>query len=323
MKIKYLIVLFLVQAISIQFFTLVAQEICNNGVDDDGDGLVDCFDEECEGRSPDCDGFFYPVDPADTGCTSSPALTGMNISWNQGFSSGTAANGWIAGDIDNDGMPEVLMNNFSNVIVLNGNDGSTERTISFDNGVHEMAMADVNNDGFAEIFATDNSENYVECRSYDGNQIWITPNINDSIPSEGYISIADFNFDGVPEVHCGRTIINAVTGEIICTGYEPVTVKQNYSIAADVLDYDASTCPDCDGLELIYRNEVYSVDIPGKSITLRATAPGGRPGGRTGVVDFDQDGALDIVVVEYNSGAGPDPNSLYVWEPRTDRKSVV
>ena len=28
--------------------TLSAQEICNNGIDDDGDGLIDLLDEECQ-----------------------------------------------------------------------------------------------------------------------------------------------------------------------------------------------------------------------------------------------------------------------------------
>ena len=31
---------------------LLGQEICNNGIDDDGDGLIDLFDDECE-----CEGF--------------------------------------------------------------------------------------------------------------------------------------------------------------------------------------------------------------------------------------------------------------------------
>src|SRR5215470_4342327 len=29
-------------------FTTVAQEICNNGIDDDGDGLVDLHDPDCQ-----------------------------------------------------------------------------------------------------------------------------------------------------------------------------------------------------------------------------------------------------------------------------------
>ena len=33
-------------------FTLIGDEICDNGIDDDGDGLVDCDDEDCPGGNP-------------------------------------------------------------------------------------------------------------------------------------------------------------------------------------------------------------------------------------------------------------------------------
>lgn len=39
--------------------TLFSQEICNNDIDDDGDGLVDCLDPDCL-DSPDCPAFDFP-----------------------------------------------------------------------------------------------------------------------------------------------------------------------------------------------------------------------------------------------------------------------
>ena len=307
--------------ITVLFFSFIlsvlimnAQEICNNGIDDDGDGLVDCFDQECDG-SADCNGFFFPVDPADTGCTHTPALNGMSIQWNNPNYSWMEQFPFVAGDIDNDGMPEVIINNAGGPVVLNGTDGTFESTLSFF-GSNKMAFADVDDDGYAEIFATLNGGS-VECRTYDDVHVWTANNLTDSIPDDGFINIADFNMDGNPEVYMGRTILDAQTGAKIYVAHEPILQYFNYSIAADVLEYNAATCPDCDGLELVYRNEVYSVDIPGKSITLRATAPGGRPIGKAGVVDFDQDGKLDIVVAAPWVSTNPGPNSLYVWEPRT------
>ncbi|MEO1256398.1 MAG: hypothetical protein AAFY41_16135 [Bacteroidota bacterium] len=52
------------KSILVTLFTitsLLAQaqtEICNNGTDDDGDGLIDCFDGDCS-TAADCDGFFF------------------------------------------------------------------------------------------------------------------------------------------------------------------------------------------------------------------------------------------------------------------------
>ena len=50
----------LIPFILFPIMTIYAQEICDNGIDDDSDGLVDCFDPECEGSAP-CDGFFFPL----------------------------------------------------------------------------------------------------------------------------------------------------------------------------------------------------------------------------------------------------------------------
>ena len=54
MKSKYFIlVLSLLFGIVFNVFSQTT-EICSNGIDDDGDGLIDCVDPDCMG-SPDCD----------------------------------------------------------------------------------------------------------------------------------------------------------------------------------------------------------------------------------------------------------------------------
>ncbi len=49
MNIIYKYIIILILHIPILLFS---QEICNTGIDDDGDGLIDLFDDECE-----CSGF--------------------------------------------------------------------------------------------------------------------------------------------------------------------------------------------------------------------------------------------------------------------------
>jgi hypothetical protein len=64
------------------------QEICDNGIDDDGDGLHDCFDEDCQDAlgcvAEDCDNGFDDdgdgfIDCEDPSCASSPACMGGEI----------------------------------------------------------------------------------------------------------------------------------------------------------------------------------------------------------------------------------------------------
>lgn len=48
---------------------LNAQEICDNSIDDDGDGLIDCYDKDCSFNQH-CDGFFL----GDTKCSEKPEV---------------------------------------------------------------------------------------------------------------------------------------------------------------------------------------------------------------------------------------------------------
>lgn len=66
---KLFIIVFFISA------NVLAQEntalLCTNGVDDDGDGLIDCYDNDCSDLTI-CDGFFISTD-AD--CNISPPLS--------------------------------------------------------------------------------------------------------------------------------------------------------------------------------------------------------------------------------------------------------
>ena len=52
---------FLTVCLSLFSVVLFAQdEICDNGIDDDGDGLVDCLDPDCIDSFEDCPAFSFP-----------------------------------------------------------------------------------------------------------------------------------------------------------------------------------------------------------------------------------------------------------------------
>ena len=54
--------------------TIWAQEICNNGVDDDGDGLIDCYDTGDCSADPSCANFFFgQAIPSCDGTTTPPS----------------------------------------------------------------------------------------------------------------------------------------------------------------------------------------------------------------------------------------------------------
>ena len=77
------------------------QEICNNGIDDDGNGLIDCYDPQCNGN-PDCSDFFYGK-PALT-CTTNPTnpTFSLNTLW-QSPMNVSARSTMMVGDMDGDG----------------------------------------------------------------------------------------------------------------------------------------------------------------------------------------------------------------------------
>ena len=96
-------------------FNLSAQEggIAGNGIDDDGDGPIDCHDSECSG-SADCDVFYFGnTTPR---CQSSPqpgetfTLTRIWDTDNTAYPMDQRQTVLVA-DIDQNGIPEVIGKN--------------------------------------------------------------------------------------------------------------------------------------------------------------------------------------------------------------------
>ncbi|PHS10058.1 MAG: hypothetical protein COA88_03245 [Kordia sp.] len=304
-----------------------SQEICNNGIDDDGDGYVDCYDDECFG-DPSCSDSYFGK-PIAT-CQYIPPVSNFILkeTWRTDNTLYPMDNRQtpIVGDIDNDGIPEVIAKDdqsANRLYVFNGADGTHELTItapSSDRFLDAIAIADVDLDGFGEIiFVAQNPDRTLYCYEHDGTLKW------NAIDLVGYSadadrwtpSIADFDADGVPEIYVGNMIFNSLTGVKIAEGgstnskgSSSSSANEPFPVAVDVLP-DAF-CANCTGLELVCGNQVYSVNIATGTMTVEVTAVGGADG-LTSLADMDLDGDLDAVVCYQTGGRG----NIFIWDIQT------
>ncbi len=312
-------------------------EICGNGLDDDNDGLIDCYDVDCNG-SLSCQNSFVNNSAS---CQYSPgtATFGMQTQWqtakaNYGIFSTLTP---IAGDWDNDGIVEIFAYKHngltgssagpSNVIyVIDGNGGLVEDSIIMSNNAlglqtSGMAIADLDNDLFGELIVINTSRSIV-CYEHTGALKWTSPAL--PLPLNPFLNIADFNQDGHAEVYCSNQIFNGQTGTFIGSGPNPPTgalgapvtsgqlISFGVSMAADVLP--TAFCADCAGLELIAGHQVYSVNIGTGTLTIQ-NAAFNSAAGFTALADYDNDGDLDAIVA--TDAASPGQNFIYVWDIQT------
>ncbi|WP_338759441.1 T9SS type A sorting domain-containing protein [Bernardetia sp. ABR2-2B] len=311
----------------------VQPEICNNSIDDDGDGNIDCGDPDCAGID-DCPGCIFQItDPGEFQLFQFKVIpvNGNNIGYQTP----------IFGDVDGDGETEIVVLGDNGIIsVLNPrNDGNPDVEYTQtglrdpDGATSLLTMANVDGDAFIEFFyvTSDNNSPVVSYQYVPGVGFQLEwesddPAINPiaarrvSNTDRANTNLTDFNEDGVPEVYTGGTIFNAQTGEWL--GYvgagnpdgdprdtgDPIFQISN---AADVLPN--AFCADCAGLELLAGNTVYSVNIATNTITPVAVAPipliGGFRDAVMSVADMDNDGDIDAVVSGYGR--------IYVWDIQT------
>ncbi|MEO1625602.1 MAG: M43 family zinc metalloprotease [Bacteroidota bacterium] len=339
-------------ASTVYIVRVLCLEICDNGIDDDGDGLVDCFDDDCCAFCT--DNYYASCADSCSVIVPQPSISARleRLSPKDSF---YAVNNLIVGDIDQDGIVELVGTRNPSI-----NGGFTALSESFfiyeptENRVQDVVtvpdhsfyrvqcplLADVDRDGRAEIFTTVTSSSrgdlgidyFPVCLKWNGSSYesaWISdskiqydsnldPDIEYGVLN---LSAADFNGDGKVEIYTTNRIWDAETGELLTNGGPTNSMglsdkrfTKSFSHAIDVLP--AGFCPNCDGLELVAGNQVYAVgQQPNWSMEVVAELPNVADG-HTSVVDFDADGDLDAVLL-YDS---PNPNfslEVVVWDIQT------
>ncbi len=320
----------------IYFFTLClslwastgyAQEICANGIDDDLDGFIDCFDSECANNIV-CDGGYVGNDLL---CEAKPAeFPKFSLALESASPNGSATHlgRTVIGDLDRDGIPEmVTVNRYSRkIFILNGNNTAgvntikRERTVTYRPAWEDIAIANVDNDNCAEIFVLSTGWRLY---SYDCNlnELW-----SRQLPGDpGTMGLADFNGDGQVELYARNAIYNAHTGAEIVA---PTATWGDFNggpVAVDILNdvtKNAHLLTDAikdDNLELVVGGTIYSVNIGAGTITNEKTLPtyGKKVNSdATSIADYNLDGSLDVVM----TGRNTDNNrtTIFFWDVKTN-----
>ncbi|HEY9048560.1 MAG TPA: gliding motility-associated C-terminal domain-containing protein [Ohtaekwangia sp.] len=328
-------------------------EICDNGIDDDGDRFIDCYDKECTIDAA-CSGFFIGKDVTCNVKPDSFPPFEMKIKFKSEPKRTNHINRLIAGDVDDDGIPEIV------TTYRNGNNSPTEgvinilqaplagATLLLDKQINtladglpptfeDIAMADINKDGCAEIFilsAESDGVNYkIIAYNCNGTKVWTNP-INFSF-YPGTMGLADFDGDGAVELYTRTQIYDAhsgtLMGENIFGGSLPK--NSNAPIAVDIL-------PASSTMELVAGCRIYEVNINrpapppaippvnGSTLTLSKqrteyfTRKGRTSGSGTSVADFNLDGYLDVVAVGSLNDDASNNNqttTIFFWDVQNDQ----
>ena len=347
---------------------LCTVEVCDNGIDDDGDGLIDCFDcDDCAG-SVDCPDNYACTDVNCFLETTGYSDFGIQLAESSTAGDYLAYQTVLTADIDGDDTIEVIAaRDLQQIDVLSGKNINTIEHAITSGGAWEMAVGVGNQTGSNMAVAQLDGTGYLEIifigyptvspypprlfvLSYNGTSWdldWSTAALDYNNPGNiisGTVGVADFDFDGQPEVYVGDNIFdvsgiggcgNCITQMISVQSTAPGGVHKgtNYELGSDQRTlapavYDllsASDCggdPECNGLELIAGGQVYSVDINAGTATVRADLAGFGGSdtyhdGPTTIADMNLDGSPDIVVSGgFITGTGYNKGT-YIWNKDT------
>jgi gliding motility-associated-like protein len=300
-----------------------SQEICNNGLDDDGDGYVDQFDVDCSGMlAPSC----FATAPAN--------VFGIQLNIQGTNNEVDVAHAPTIGDIDGDGKPEIisaLANNALGYRAYHVNGSSLVTVCDFvipvaspvGGCVNQPAIADIDKDGTAEVICV-NSSGFVYVFSHTGGTAAVHEFLSDAAADINFGSprVADIDEDGVPEIIIGNDVFRFNLGAGTLTrvihgsnslpyGHDNPSTSWGADIV--VVDIIASN----PGKEIIAGSVVYAPNMGAGTLTVLknlSTISGGvvpaNADGPTAIADLDLDGDLDIA---FSNGT-----RFYIWDPNAN-----
>jgi gliding motility-associated-like protein len=325
----------------------IGTEICDNGLDDDLDGLTDCLDfNSCIGV-PFCQSVTVNCQTIEF-----ENKFGVRKAWQSTESNINAIAVPIVGNLDpqNGLVSEIIITDgvgrSSNSLFIFQGDGSDRdqpAVLPISGGLHNYpasvpALADIDRDGSPELIILGGDKILRVYRYFDRNanppmQLWMSATeILETNSQKVYP--ADFNGDGLTELYVGNKVfyinlaispptLTMVRGDLL--GHKgalsSVFAEGNASsIAIDLLSvHDCNGDPDCAGLEIAAGADIYAVDLDpndGDTIqvkivkSLRTMAPSHDfSDGYTSVADIDLDGVPEVLV----SGGVDGTQGVLAW----------
>ena len=320
-------------------------EICDNGIDDDGDGYIDCYDTECPCLGEDCS------------ISESSDDINARLSWQSTVDRVSIDATPIIGNLNpaSDSTVEIIVlespANITNAPCPNllffegdGANADDPHELNIPFGVDGYSavnpvIGDVDGNGVPELLIVNTNSQLLVYTNYDPNsnpimELMVTsPDPVDHPNRKPYL--ADFNGDGISEVYVGDDIyefdfslMNPTLTKVLSGGSSAGLLNfGNYQqpncspIAVDLLSpIHCAGDPDCDGIELAAGNIIYSVDMTGLDgdgyeIKIQRDLNQLQSDfeyldGYTSSADVNHDGILDVVV----AATRDDDVGVYVWD---------
>lgn len=256
------------------------------------------------------------------------ALRGLNIISTPMVASLTNDNN--DGKVDQNDIPDIVFATFPTdqfsggaIKAISGDDGRELFTAGAPNQIatlNEIAVGDIDGDGFPEIVAAHSDGQHLIAFEHTGAFKWLSD--DDVLPgrrdSGGAIAIANLDGSGAPEIIVGASVYSA-DGELLGDGRDlgGTTGFNSFSAISAVADVDLDGAP-----EIIAGPTAYRLV---NGVLQRVWHRADRGDGFVGIGNFDDDPFAEIVIVanQFVYMLNHDGSNAEVWNPPTHAPVVL